>query len=142
MKLSRVAVLLAAGACSFAVTPVAAGHDSKSSGGHKHADLPLVIGHRGTPGYLPDHTLPGYKLAIELGADYIEPDLVSTKDGVLIARHEPNITTTTDVREHPEFADKFRTGVNVDGGDGGRLVRLRFHAQGDQDAPRGAAAAG
>ena len=63
-----------------------------------------MIGHRGAPGYLPDHTLEGYALAIRLGADYIEPDLVATKDGHLIARHEPNITATTDVRSHPEFA--------------------------------------
>jgi glycerophosphoryl diester phosphodiesterase len=76
---------------------------------------PLVIGHRGAPGYLPDHTLAGYALAIRLGADFIEPDLVATKDGHLIARHEPNITTTTDVAEHPEFADRERT-VSIDGG--------------------------
>jgi glycerophosphoryl diester phosphodiesterase len=75
---------------------------------------PLVIGHRGAAGYLPDHTLPGYALAIKLGADYIEPDLVSTKDGRLVARHEPNITTTTDVAQHPEFAGRKRTAV-IDG---------------------------
>ena len=75
---------------------------------------PLVIGHRGSPGYLPDHTLQGYKLAIENGADYIEPDLVSTKDGVLIARHEPNLIATTDVSKHPEFADREKT-VMIDG---------------------------
>jgi glycerophosphoryl diester phosphodiesterase len=62
-----------------------------------HEKRPLVIGHRGAAGYLPDHTLQGYQLAIDLGADYIEPDLVSTKDGVLIARHEPNLIATTDV---------------------------------------------
>jgi glycerophosphoryl diester phosphodiesterase len=75
---------------------------------------PLVIGHRGAAGYLPDHTLPGYALAIKLGADYIEPDLVSTKDGRLVARHEPNITATTDVADHPEFANRERTAV-IDG---------------------------
>jgi glycerophosphoryl diester phosphodiesterase len=75
---------------------------------------PLVIGHRGSPGYLPDHTLQGYKLAIENGADYIEPDLVSTKDGVLIARHEPNVAATTDVSKHPEFANREKT-VMIDG---------------------------
>jgi glycerophosphoryl diester phosphodiesterase len=75
---------------------------------------PLVIGHRGAAGYLPDHTLPGYALAIKLGADFIEPDLVATKDGHLIARHEPNISATTDVAEHPEFADRKRTAV-IDG---------------------------
>src|SRR5215210_1547750 len=85
---------------------------------HKRAarePKPLVIGHRGAPGYLPDHTLQGYRLAIKLGADYVEPDLVATKDGVLIARHEPNITATTNVADHPEFASRRRTGVNIDG---------------------------
>jgi glycerophosphoryl diester phosphodiesterase len=81
-----------------------------------HSDLyaPLVIGHRGAAGYLPDHTLEGYALAIKLGADYVEPDLVSTKDGQLIIRHEPNISATTDVRRHPEFASRLRTAI-VDG---------------------------
>ncbi|MDQ6936878.1 MAG: glycerophosphodiester phosphodiesterase [Actinomycetota bacterium] len=65
---------------------------------------PLVIGHRGAPGYRPEHTLAGYTLAVQLGADYIEPDLVSTKDGVLVDRHEPEISGTTDVARHPEFA--------------------------------------
>lgn len=75
---------------------------------------PLVIGHRGSAGYLPDHTLEGYKLAIQNGADFIEPDLVATKDGELVARHEPNITATTDVANHPEFASRKTTRV-VDG---------------------------
>ena len=69
-------------------------------------DAPLVIGHRGAAGYLPDHTLEGYRKAIELGADFIEPDLVATRDGVLVARHEPNITSTTDVAQRPEFAGR------------------------------------
>jgi glycerophosphoryl diester phosphodiesterase len=75
---------------------------------------PLVIGHRGASGYLPEHTLESYALAIELGADYIEPDLVATKDGHLIARHEPNITSTTNVASLPQFANRSRTMV-VDG---------------------------
>ncbi|MBL9167671.1 MAG: esterase-like activity of phytase family protein [Verrucomicrobiales bacterium] len=75
---------------------------------------PLVIGHRGAAGYRPDHTLAGYLLAIEMGADYIEPDLVSTKDGVLIARHEPMLGGTTDVGSHAEFADRKSTKM-VDG---------------------------
>ena len=75
---------------------------------------PLVIGHRGSHGYLPAHTLEGYALAIELGADYIEPDLVATKDGHLIARHEPNMIATTDVASRPEFASRKRTAI-VDG---------------------------
>jgi glycerophosphoryl diester phosphodiesterase len=89
-------ILLLVLAALFVSAPSAAAHD----------DEPLVIGHRGAPGYLPDHTLEGYALAIRLGADYIEPDLVATKDGHLIARHEPNITATTDVRRHPEFASR------------------------------------
>jgi glycerophosphoryl diester phosphodiesterase len=83
-------------------------------GGSARDSSPLVIGHRGASGYLPDHTLESYELAIKLGADYIEPDLVATKDGRLIARHEPNITSTTDVRSHPEFASRETTKV-VDG---------------------------
>lgn len=65
---------------------------------------PLVIAHRGASGYMPDHTLAGYTKAVELGADFIEPDLVSTKDGVLIARHEPNLKDTTDIATRPELA--------------------------------------
>jgi glycerophosphoryl diester phosphodiesterase len=76
---------------------------------------PLVIGHRGGgTGYLPDHTLENYALGIELGADFVEPDLVATKDGQLIARHEPNLIDTTDVKSHPEFANRLRT-VTLDG---------------------------
>lgn len=78
------------------------------------AKKPLVYGHRGAAGYLPDHTLAGYKKGIELGADYVEPDLVMTKDGVLVCRHEPNISGTTDVASHPEFASRKTTKV-IDG---------------------------
>jgi len=88
--------------------------------GHgKHATLPIVIGHRGASGYRPEHTLASYQLATEMGADFIEPDLVSTKDHVLVARHENNIKDTTDVADHPEFADREATkvidGVSVSG---------------------------
>ena len=65
---------------------------------------PIVIAHRGVSGMRPEHTLAAYQLAIEQGADFIEPDLVPTKDGVLVARHENDITDTTDVAKHPEFA--------------------------------------
>jgi glycerophosphoryl diester phosphodiesterase len=75
----------------------------------------LVIGHRGTAGYRPEHTLASYELAARMGADFMEPDLVSTKDGVLVARHEPEIGGTTDVAKHPEFASRRRTGVLLDG---------------------------
>ena len=85
--------------------------------GPKKENSPLVIGHRGASGFVPEHTLQSYRLAIKLGADYIEPDLVATKDGVLIARHEPIIgdsdpaTTgdSTNVGEHPEFASRETT---------------------------------
>lgn len=75
---------------------------------------PIVIGHRGASGYRPEHTLASYRLAIQMGADFIEPDLVSTKDGVLIARHEVNIKDTTDVADRPEFAAR-RTTKIIDG---------------------------
>jgi glycerophosphoryl diester phosphodiesterase len=75
---------------------------------------PVVIAHRGASGYRPEHTLASYALAIELGADFIEPDLVATKDGHLIARHEPLLDQTTDVGKHPEFASR-RSTKNLDG---------------------------
>lgn len=70
---------------------------------------PLVIAHRGASGYLPEHTLPAYEMAIKMGADYIEPDVVSTKDGVLVVRHDPVLTDSTDILKHPKFADRKRT---------------------------------
>jgi glycerophosphoryl diester phosphodiesterase len=73
--------------------------------------FPIVIAHRGASGYRPEHTLEAYRLAIELGADYIEPDLVPTKDGVLVARHENNLLGTTDVAVRPEFAGRRTTKV-------------------------------
>jgi glycerophosphoryl diester phosphodiesterase len=75
---------------------------------------PLIIAHRGASGYRPEHTLASYQLAIDLGADYIEPDLVITKDGVLIARHENEISETTDIANHPEFAHLKTTKI-IDG---------------------------
>jgi glycerophosphoryl diester phosphodiesterase len=75
---------------------------------------PLVIAHRGASGYRPEHTLASYELGARLGADYVEPDLVSTKDGVLVARHENEISGTTDVATRPEFAGRRTTKV-IDG---------------------------
>ena len=108
---------LAALACALSVAsaPALATERHHRHQDHNRFDAPLVIGHRGASGYLPEHTLEGYALAIELGADFIEPDLVATKDGHLIARHEPNISNTTDVAERPEFASRRRTGWLVDG---------------------------
>jgi glycerophosphoryl diester phosphodiesterase len=74
----------------------------------------VVIAHRGASGERPEHTLESYRLAIEEGADYIEPDLVMTRDGVLIARHENEIGGTTDVEQHPAFAARRRTQL-IDG---------------------------
>jgi glycerophosphoryl diester phosphodiesterase len=74
----------------------------------------IVIGHRGASGYVPEHTLTSYFIAIQDGADYVEPDLVMTKDGVLVARHENEIGGTTNVAEHPEFASRHTTKV-IDG---------------------------
>ena len=74
----------------------------------------VVIAHRGASGYRPEHTLESYRLAIRQGADFIEPDLVATKDGVLVARHENEISGTTDVASHPEFAGR-RATKTIDG---------------------------
>jgi glycerophosphoryl diester phosphodiesterase len=76
--------------------------------------LPLVIGHRGASGYRPEHTRSAYELAITLGADAIEPDIVATRDGVLVLRHENEISGTTDVASRPEFADR-RATKRIDG---------------------------
>ncbi|MEJ6488497.1 glycerophosphodiester phosphodiesterase family protein [Leucobacter sp. USCH14] len=75
---------------------------------------PLVIGHRGASGYRPEHTASAYRLACEMGVDLVEPDVVVTRDGVLVVRHENEISGTTDVAEHPEFAER-RTTKTVDG---------------------------
>jgi glycerophosphoryl diester phosphodiesterase len=102
------AVIAAAGALvGLAAAPAAAKPQH-------HHDEPIVIAHRGASGYLPEHTLEAYALAVDLGADVIEPDLVLTKDGELLARHEPVLDETTDVAEHPEFADRKTTKL-IDG---------------------------
>ncbi|MGV9306501.1 glycerophosphodiester phosphodiesterase [Nonomuraea sp. NPDC003727] len=80
---------------------------------HGHKD-PVVIGHRGASAHRPEHTLLSYEAAIAMGADYIEPDLVATKDHVLVARHENEISGTTDVAVRPEFTDRYTT-KTIDG---------------------------
>lgn len=87
---------------------------------HTHsASAPLIIAHRGASGYAPEHTLAAYALAILQGADYIEPDLVMTRDGQLVARHDNELGLTTDVAQRPEFAERKRTqtvdGVSLEG---------------------------
>lgn len=79
-----------------------------------HKTAPVVIGHRGACGYVPEHTLTSYFIAMQDGVDYVEPDLVVTKDGVLVARHENEIGGTTDVAQHPEFAAR-RVKKTIDG---------------------------
>ncbi|HWJ08967.1 MAG TPA: glycerophosphodiester phosphodiesterase [Nocardioides sp.] len=108
-------ILAASVLVALGVTAVPAA--DAAPGGHGPAtdeSAPLVFAHRGASGYRPEHTLEAYRLAIRMGADYIEPDLVSTKDGVLVARHENEISGTTDVADHPEFADRRTTKV-IDG---------------------------
>ena len=109
MKVWFLARGLALAAAILALCPSYAG--ARDDGDFR---TPLVIGHRGAHGYLPAHTLEGYALAIEMGADFIEPDLVATRDGHLIASHEPNLVATTDVASRPEFASRRRT-VMIDG---------------------------
>ena len=106
--------LFAAGLLALLVTGIAGAQNDKAT--TPNASIaPLVIGHRGGgSGYLPEHTLEAYALGIELGADYVEPDLVATKDGHLIARHEPNLIDTTNIKDLPQFAARKRT-VMVDG---------------------------
>lgn len=87
--------------------PATAGTRGRSPDHHR--ERAVVIAHRGASGYRPEHTLGAYRLAIKQCADYIEPDLVTTSDGVLVDRHEPEISTTTDVAAHPEFAARKTT---------------------------------
>jgi len=119
-RLAAAAVALTIGAATLGAVPAVATRGDvpttieDSAKSRPQAGTPLVIGHRGASGYRPEHTLAAYALAIQMGADYIEPDLVSTKDGVLVARHENEISGTTDVADHPEFAARQATKV-VDG---------------------------
>ncbi|MEU3403967.1 glycerophosphodiester phosphodiesterase [Streptomyces sp. NPDC006670] len=102
---------LAAGNASASASASGSGH---GDGGYRDLPVPLVIGHRGSSGYRPEHTLGSYQLALDLGADVVEQDLVPTKDGHLVCRHENEIGGTTDVADHPEFAGR-RTTKTVDG---------------------------
>jgi glycerophosphoryl diester phosphodiesterase len=114
---SRREVLRISAAAAVVVAPAIAATTANASpaAAHRSADSrrrphrPLVIGHRGASGYRPEHTLASYETAARLGADFIEPDLVTTKDHVLVARHEPEISGTTDVASRPEFASRKAT---------------------------------
>ncbi|MFE3792425.1 glycerophosphodiester phosphodiesterase [Streptomyces goshikiensis] len=110
------AVLAAGGAIATgaAGSAAAAGSGRGGAGGYRDLPVPTVIGHRGSSGYRPEHTLGSYQLALDLGADVVEQDLVPTKDGHLVCRHENEIGGTTDVADHPAFASR-RTTKSVDG---------------------------
>jgi glycerophosphoryl diester phosphodiesterase len=106
--LAAVGLMAAAGTagCSSMIPPPTRTLDGRA---------PLVIAHRGASGYLPESTAEAYQRAIDLGADAIELDLISTGDGVLIASHYPNLAITTDVANRPEFANRRRENWPVDG---------------------------
>ncbi|WP_405642073.1 glycerophosphodiester phosphodiesterase [Streptomyces sp. NBC_00019] len=113
------AVLGASGAVLGLSGTARAGED-RHGGGVKSLPVPTIIGHRGASGYRPEHTLGSYQLALDLGAHVVEAgDLVPTKDGHIVCRHEPEIGGTTDVADHPEFAGRRTTklldGVSVTG---------------------------
>ena len=96
---------------------------------------PLVIGHRGASGHRPEHTALAYQLAWRSGADSVEPDVVCSRDGILVCRHDLDLALTTDVADRPEFAHKRRT-TEIDGGAGQQLVRPGLLPRGAQGAAR------
>src|SRR5918998_785310 len=108
---ARIVLTAVTGALVLGLSAPAA--EAASRHGHDRAE-PIVIAHRGASAYRPEHTLGSYRLAIGMGADYIEPDLVPTKDGVLVARHENEISGTTDVATRSEFGAR-RTTKEIDG---------------------------
>ena len=101
--------------CALALFACAEGVPAQSTYPTLSGDAPIVIAHRGASGSLPEHTLEAYTLAIQHGADFIEPDLVMTKEGGLIARHDRFLSTTTNVSDRPEFADRKRVQQVFDG---------------------------
>ncbi|MET9889981.1 glycerophosphodiester phosphodiesterase [Streptomyces sp. NPDC006465] len=109
------AAVLGAGGAVLGLPGVAGADERHGGGGYRSLPRPTVIGHRGASGYRPEHTFGSYQLALDLGADVVEAgDLVPTKDGHLVCRHEPEIGGTTDVSAHPEFADR-KTTKTLDG---------------------------
>ena len=114
LALILVALLNPQAATQAREDPISSGFVNHGLNSDELAERPIIIGHRGASGFRPEHTLAAYELAIAMGADYIEPDLVITADGVLVARHENEISGTTDVAEHPEFGDR-ETTKTIDG---------------------------
>ena len=106
--------LAAAIACGIILSTACGGSDDPAALPTLDGAAPLVVAHRGASGYLPEETYEAYVKAIDLGADFVEPDLVSTQDGVLIARHDPNLAYSTNVASLAQFAARQRT-VSVDG---------------------------
>ncbi|MFF3338080.1 glycerophosphodiester phosphodiesterase family protein [Streptomyces flavidovirens] len=106
--------VLLAGAAAAAVTALPGTGSAAADEPRRRPRGPLVIGHRGAAGWRPEHTVASYTHAVQTGADWIEPDLVPTKDHVLVVRHENEISGTTDVARHSEFASR-RTTKTVDG---------------------------
>jgi glycerophosphoryl diester phosphodiesterase len=121
MMRTRVGVLALTGFALLSAVGLAVGPAGATEGGTPDAssysrgqDGPVIVGHRGAPGYRPEHTLASYELAFRQGVDWVDVDLVPTKDGQLVARHEPEIGGTSDVSKHPEFASRKTTKI-VDG---------------------------
>lgn len=112
--LGSAALGLSAGTAGTAQAAQTGAHGGRPRPPHNRLPVPTIVGHRGASGYRPEHTLGSYQLALDLGAHVIEQDLVPTKDGHLVCRHENDITGTTDVADHPEFASR-RTTKSVDG---------------------------
>ncbi|MCX4668565.1 glycerophosphodiester phosphodiesterase [Streptomyces sp. NBC_01381] len=108
------AAVLGAGTAVVGLPGVARADAKHGHGGYKTLPVPTIVAHRGTSGYRPEHTLGSYQLALDMGAHVIEQDVVPTKDGHLVCRHENDITATTDVSAHPEFASR-KTTKSVDG---------------------------
>jgi glycerophosphoryl diester phosphodiesterase len=113
LALTGLALLSAVGLAVGPASATESGTPDASSYGRGH-DGPVIVGHRGAPGYRPEHTLASYELAYRQGVDWVDVDLVPTKDGKLVARHEPEIGGTSDVAKHPEFASRKTTKI-VDG---------------------------
>jgi glycerophosphoryl diester phosphodiesterase len=111
--LSSIALLSAVGLAVGPASATATGAQDAATHSRGH-DGPVIVGHRGAPGYRPEHTLASYELAFRQGVNWVDVDLVPTKDGVLVARHENEIGGTSDVAMHPEFANR-KTTKTVDG---------------------------
>jgi len=108
----RLVVALLSGLSLLALASPSSAVTERQGGGESAG--PVVVGHRGAPGYRPEHTLASYELAFRQGVDWVDVDLVPTKDGQLVARHENEIGGTTDVASHPEFASR-KTTKTIDG---------------------------